>query len=89
MKQTVSIREFRGSLSKRLDNKQAILITNHGEPTAMVYPLKKGSDVPMSVRKDAFRILAEQISKKTKHIDEDEMLKEFEEWRAKRNRSRR
>lgn len=89
MKQMISIREFRGELSGVLDGKKPILLTSHGHAKAMIYPLEAGAEVPMDVKRDAFQILAQQISKKTADIDEKEMLRDFEAWRKQRRRSRR
>lgn len=89
MKQMISIREFRGELADVLDGKKPILLTSHGRAKAMVYPLEDGAEVPIGVKRDAFRILAQQISTKTADINEDEMLREFEAWRKQRRRSRR
>ncbi len=89
MKQMISIREFRGGLAEVLDEKMPVLLTSHGKAKAMVYPLDPGAEVPLQVKRDAFRILSQQISEKTADIDEDEMVREFEAWRKKRRRSRR
>lgn len=89
MKQMISIREFRGELAEVLDGKKPILLTSHGHAKAMVYPLEDGAEVPKDVKRDAFRILAQQISTKTSDINEEEMLRDFEAWRKQRRRSRR
>ncbi len=89
MGQSASVREFRGEMAEMLEGNEPILITSHGHAKAMVYPLEKAKDLPMDVKRDAFRILAQQIGKKTADIDEDEMLKDFDAWRKERRRSRR
>ena len=89
MGQSASVREFRSEMADMLEGDAPILITSHGHAKAMVYPLEKAKDLPMDVKRDAFRILAQQIGKKTADIDEDEMLKDFDAWRKERRRRRR
>lgn len=89
MGQSASVREFRSDMADMLEGNRPILITSHGHAKAMVYPLEKAKDLPMDVKRDAFRILAQQIGKKTADIDEDEMLKDFDAWRKERRRRRR
>jgi hypothetical protein len=87
--QMASVREFRGGMSEMLESNKPFLITSHGQAKAMVYPLDKAKDIPMDVKRDAFRILAQQIAKKTVDIDEAEMVRDFEAWRKERRHSRR
>jgi hypothetical protein len=89
MGQSASVREFRSEMADMLEGDEPILITSHGHAKAIVYPLEKAKDLPMDVKRDAFRILAQQIGKKTADIDEDQMLKDFDAWRKERRRSRR
>jgi len=89
MGQSASVREFRSEMADMLEGDTPILITSHGHAKAMVYPLEKAKDLPMDVKRDAFRILAQQIGKKTADIDEDQMLKDFDAWRKERRRRRR
>jgi hypothetical protein len=89
MRQSASVREFRSEMAEILERDEPILITSHGHAKAIVYPLGKAKDLPMDVKRDAFRILAQQIGKKTADIDEDEMLKDFDAWRKERRRRRR
>ena len=89
MGQSASVREFRGEMAEMLEGNEPILITSHGHAKAMVYPLEKAKDLPLDVKRDAFRILAQQIGKKTAGIEEDVMLKDFDAWRKERRRSRR
>ena len=89
MGQSASVREFRSEMADMLEGTEPILITSHGHAKAMLYPLEKAKDLPMDVKRDAFRILAQQIGKKTADIDEDEMLRDFDAWRKERRRRRR
>ncbi|HKP94556.1 MAG TPA: hypothetical protein VJ385_02250 [Fibrobacteria bacterium] len=89
MGQSASVREFRSDMADMLEGNEPILITSHGHAKAIVYPLEKAKDLPLDVKRDAFRILAQQIGKKTADIDEDQMLKDFDAWRKERRRSRR
>ena len=87
MKQTASIREFRGGMAAMLEGREPILITSHGHAKAIVYPLERAKALPPDVKRDAFRILAMQVAAKTAGIEEDEMLKDFNAWRKERRRS--
>lgn len=86
MGQSASVREFRSEMADMLEGDEPILITSHGHAKAIVYPLEKAKDLPLDVKRDAFRILAQQIGKKTADIDEDQMLKDFDAWRKERRR---
>lgn len=86
MGQSASVREFRSEMADMLEGDEPILITSHGHAKAIVYPLEKAKDLPMDVKRDAFRILAQQIGKKTADIDENQMLKDFDAWRKERRR---
>lgn len=89
MGQSASVREFRSDMADMLEGSEPILITSHGHAKAIVYPLEKAKALPLDVKRDAFRILAQQIGKKTADIDENQMLKDFDAWRKERRRSRR
>lgn len=47
-----SIREFRANLAELIEQDEPIIVTRHGRPTAVTYPLKNVHRVPPEVRHD-------------------------------------
>src|SRR6266852_2344126 len=45
-----SVRDFRANIADLLERDDAVLITRHGKNVAIVYPLRRPSELPLEVR---------------------------------------
>jgi prevent-host-death family protein len=85
---TATIREFRGNIAKLIDSDESVLVTKHGKPAAIIYPLRNPSKIPMEVRRKLYVAMAGEIAKKlaAKNISEEEIERDFAEHKKRRRR---
>jgi len=85
---TTTIREFRSNIAKLIDSDESVLVTKHGKPAAVLYPLHDPSKVPLEVRRKLFLALAGDIAKQldAKGISEEEIDRDFAEFKKRRRR---
>ena len=57
----VSIREFRAQLADVIAGAEPVVITRHGRPSAVIYPLTTPNGVPEEVRRDLIESVAKQL----------------------------
>ena len=79
-----TIREFRSDLADMLNAREPVMITRHGKMTGVYIPWNKKSELPLELKREAFKALSGKMAKLTAHIDEKEMLEDFEKWRKGR-----
>ena len=85
---TTTIRELRSNVAKFIDSDESVLITKHGKPAAVMYPLRDPSKIPMEVRRKLFLALATDIGKQldAKGISDEEIERDFAEFKKRRRR---
>jgi prevent-host-death family protein len=85
---TTTIREFRSNIAKLIDGDESVLVTKHGKPAAVLYPLRDPSKIPLEVRRKLFLALAKDIGKQldAKGISEEEIERDFAEFKKRRRR---
>ena len=85
---TTTIREFRGSIAKLIDSDESVLITKHGKPAAVMYPLRDPAKIPLEVRRRLYVAMAGEIAKQldAKNISEAEIERDFAEFKKRRRR---
>ena len=85
---TTTIREFRGNIAKLIDSDESVLITKHGKPAAVMYPLRDPAKIPLEVRRKLYVTMAGEIAKQldAKNVSEDEIERDFAEFRKRRRR---
>jgi prevent-host-death family protein len=85
---TTTIREFRGNIAKLIDSDESVLITKHGKPAAIMYPLRDPARIPLEVRRKMYVAMAGEIAKQldAKNISEEEIARDFAEFRKHRRR---
>jgi prevent-host-death family protein len=85
---TTTIREFRSNIAKLIDSNESVLVTKHGKPAAVLYPLHDPSKVPMEVRRKLFLALTGDIAKQldAKGITEEDIERDFAEFKKRRRR---
>jgi len=85
---TTTIREFRSNIAKLIDSDESVLVTKHGKPAAVLYPLHDPSKVPLEVRRKLYFALAGDIAKQldAKGISEEEIDRDFAEFKKRRRR---
>ncbi len=85
---TTTIREFRKDVSELLRGRDAVLVTRHGKPAGVLYPLTDPRKLPMKVRRKLYLELSEGIARqlKTKGIAEEQLQHDFEDFKKRRRR---
>jgi prevent-host-death family protein len=85
---TTTIREFRKDVSELLRGKDAVLVTRHGRPAGVLYPLTDPRKLPMKVRRKLYLELSEGIARQleTKGITEEQLQRDFKDFKKRRRR---
>ena len=85
---TATIREFRGNIAKLIDSDESVLVTKHGKPAAILYPLRNPATIPMEVRRKLYVAMAGEIAKKlaAQNISEEEIERDFAEFKRRHRR---
>ncbi|HEX9459478.1 MAG TPA: type II toxin-antitoxin system Phd/YefM family antitoxin [Thermoanaerobaculia bacterium] len=85
---TTTIREFRGNIAKLIDSDESVLITKHGKPAAVMYPLRDPAKIPLEVRRKLYVAMAGEIARQldAKNVSEEEIERDFAEFRKRRRR---
>jgi prevent-host-death family protein len=85
---TTTIRELRSNVAKLIDSDESVLVTKHGKPAAVLYPLRDPSKIPMEVRRKLFLALAADIGKQldAKGISDEEIDRDFAAFKKRRRR---
>lgn len=85
---TTTIREFRGNIAKLIDSDESVLITKHGKPAAVMYPLRDPAKIPLEVRRKLYVAMAGEIAKQldAQNVSEEEIERDFAKFRKRRRR---
>ena len=85
---TTTIREFRKDVSELLRRKDAVLVTRHGKPAGVLYPLSDPRKLPMKVRRKLYLELSAGIAKQldAQGITEEQVQRDFEAFKKRRRR---
>jgi hypothetical protein len=85
---TTTIREFRKVVSGLLRGRDAVLVTRHGRPAGVLYPLTDPSKLPMKARRKLYLELSEGIARQLeiKGIAEEQLQHDFEAFKKRRRR---
>jgi prevent-host-death family protein len=85
---TTTIREFRGNIAKLIASDESVLITKHGKPAAVMYPLGDPAKIPLEIRRKLYFAMAGEIAKQldARNISEEEIERDFAEFKKRRRR---
>jgi len=85
---TATIREFRSNFAKLIASDESVLVTRHGKPTAVVYPLRDPKKIPLELRRKLYLAMADEIAKqlKTRNVTDEQIEREFNEHKKSRRR---
>ena len=85
---TATIREFRSNFAKLIASDESVLVTRHGKPAAVVYPLGDPKKIPIEVRRKLYLAMAGEIAKQldTRGVSEEQIEREFNEHKKRRRR---
>ena len=85
---TATIREFRSNIAELLAGEESVLVTKHGKPAAVVYPLGNARSLPEDVRRKLYLTMAGEIAKQldTQGVSEEQIEREFREHKKRRGR---
>jgi prevent-host-death family protein len=85
---TATIREFRSSIAELIAGDESILVTKHGKPAAVLYPLNDPSKIPIELRRKLYVAMAEDLATQldTKGVSEEQIEREFNTHKKSRRR---
>lgn len=85
---TASIREFRSNIAELITGDDSVLVTKHGKPAAVVYPLRNPKDIPMELRRKIYKTMAAEIARQldAQGVTDEQIEREFSEYRKRRRR---
>jgi prevent-host-death family protein len=83
-----TIREFRSNIAELIAGDESVLVTKHGKPAAVVYPLSDPTTVPIEVRRKLYLAMSGEIATQLDaHGVSDERIEhEFSEHKKRRRR---
>lgn len=84
-----TVQAFRDNATGLLRSKAPVLITRRGRLAAVFFPCPEES-LPLEFKRDLFSILSAELARhlKKRKIREEEVQRDFEEWRKGRRASR-
>ena len=85
---TATIREFRSNIAELLAGEESVLVTKHGKPAAVVYPLGNPKELPLEVRRKLYQAMAGEIAKQldAQGVSDEMIEREFNEHKKRRRR---
>ncbi len=85
---TATIREFRSNIAELLAGDESVLVTKHGKPAAVVYPLHDPKTIPIEVRRKLYLAMTGEIAKQldTQGVSEEQVEREFNQHKKGRRR---
>lgn len=85
---TATIREFRSNIAEMIAGDESVLVTKHGKPAAIVYPLGDPRKIPVEVRRKLYLAMAGEIAKQldARGESEEQIEREFSEHKKRRRR---
>jgi prevent-host-death family protein len=85
---TATIREFRSNIAELLAGEESFLVTKHGKPAAVVYPLNNPKELPLEIRRKLYLAMAGEISKQldARGVSDEQIEREFNEHKKARRR---
>lgn len=85
---TATIREFRSNIAELIAGDESILVTKHGKPAAVVYPLGDPKKIPMEVRRKLYLAMSDEIARQldAQDVSEEQIEREFSERKKRRRR---
>jgi prevent-host-death family protein len=85
---TATIREFRSNIAELLAGEESVLVTRHGKPAAVVYPLSNPKELPLEVRRKLYLAMAGEIATQldARGVSDEQIDREFNERKSPRRR---
>lgn len=85
---TATIREFRSNIAELLAGDESVLVTKHGKPAAVVYPLNDPKKLPIEIRRKLYLAMSEDIAKQldADGVSEEQIDREFTDHKKRRRR---
>jgi prevent-host-death family protein len=85
---TATIREFRSNIADLIAGQESVLVTKHGKPAAVLYPLSDPSALPPDVRRGLYQAMAADVGQQldAQGITEEQIEREFTESKKRRGR---
>jgi antitoxin (DNA-binding transcriptional repressor) of toxin-antitoxin stability system len=83
-----TIREFRSNIAELIGGDESVLVTKHGKPAAVVYPLGNPRSLPFELRRKLYAALAEDVAKHldTAGVSDEQIEREFTASKKRRRR---
>jgi prevent-host-death family protein len=85
---TATIREFRSNIAELIAGDESVLVTKHGRPAAVVYPLTDPAKIPLELRRKLYLAMSGEIADQldARGVSEEEVQRDFDEHQKRRRR---
>jgi prevent-host-death family protein len=85
---TATIREFRSNIAELVSGEESVLVTKHGKPAAVLYPLSDPTQIPLELRRKLYLAMAGEIAKQldAQGVSEEQIDREFTDHKKHRRR---
>jgi prevent-host-death family protein len=85
---TATIREFRSNIADLIAGDESVLVTKHGKPAAVVYPLGNPKEIPLELRRKLYVAMAGEIATQldARGVTDEQIEREFSERKKRRRR---
>jgi antitoxin (DNA-binding transcriptional repressor) of toxin-antitoxin stability system len=83
-----TIREFRSNIAEIIAGDESVLVTRHGKPAAIVYPLTDPAKVPIEIRRKLYLAMAGEIGRQleTRGVTEEQIERELKDHKTRKRR---
>ncbi len=81
-----TIREFRSNIAELISGDESVIVTKHGKPAAVVYPLSDPAKIPLEVRRKLYLAMAGEIAEQldARGVSDEQIEREFGEHKKRR-----
>jgi antitoxin (DNA-binding transcriptional repressor) of toxin-antitoxin stability system len=83
---TATVDEFRSNIAELISGDESVLVMQHGNPAAVLYPLNDPKSLPIEVRRKLYLAMAEQVGEQLdgQGVSEEQLEREFSDHRKNR-----
>jgi prevent-host-death family protein len=83
-----TVREFRNNIAELIAGDESVLVTKHGKPAAVLYPLGDPKKIPIEIRRKLYLAMAGEIAKQldAQDVSDEQIEREFSEHKKRRRR---
>lgn len=81
-----TIREFRSNIAELISGDESVLVTKHGKPAAVLYPLGDPAEIPLEVKRKLYLAMSGEIAEQldARGVSDEQIEREYSEHKKRR-----